>query len=350
MTNEIPRLGYIRGNVANHQDYDVFKGVHFGSEQSLNVAACCQRDDNVDFFWDKGLIEFVQYNELSDLWTGDREGYFDILDTSEFYRDYSLQMLAEFPGKKSVTVFDNLPFGISYGRCGEFSAGVDVVIARSPMIKRMLELEGVDPSKIQVVPSAVDVNLFKPGIMTNQQPVVLWVGRMVPEKGLWDLVVAMSGMEAELRVVGDGDIRPFVELSQYCKTNVNFVGPAQHEQLSSIMREVSLLVVPSIPKIDVYNPEASWVEQFGVVIIEGMASGLPVIASDTGSTRDIIVDGETGFLFPPRNWDILRMYIQQLLQSYGLRNEFGHRGRERAVKFFSSKVVGEKLAEIYLSI
>lgn len=337
-------VGYIRGSVANHQDYYVFRDVHEQSEKELNVACCTTANKPAFDSWDLGKIEFRQYQNLQELWK------FDILDTSEFYRDYSQEIIENFPGKKVVTVFDNLPFGIAEGNCGKLSTEVDHIIARSPMIKRMLELEGVQASKISVVPSAVDTELFKPGIFRGSTPQVLFVGRIVPEKGLWDLIIAMSGLNIDLQVVGDGDTEPYRKLAAKCQVNVKFLGEVRHESLPGLMHQSSILAVPSIPKIDVYNVQSSWVEQFGVIIIEGMASGLPVIVSDTGSTRDIISDGDNGYLFPPRSWDILRYKIKELCSNYALRNKMGISGRERAKTLFSTQVVGKQLARIYTEL
>lgn len=339
-------LGYIRGPVANHQDFTIFSEVHKQSAGSVNVACCTTSEKAQMNNWDPGKIRYRRYAEVAELFSDE----FDVLDVSEFYRDYSLSVLKDFVGKKSVTVFDNLPHGISGGSAGKLSDMADVVIARTPMIRNMLELEGVSRSKIHVVPSATNISIFKPGIFTNNNPVVLFVGRLVPEKGLWDLIVAMTGMTAELHVAGPGDISPYELLAKECKVDMKYHGALAHDQLPSFLRTGSLLVVPSIPKIDVYNPENSWVEQFGMIIIEGMATGLPVIASDTGSARDIIIDAQSGCLFPARGWDHLRELIKQFLGSSSLRNQIGGRARERVQKTFSTQVVGNALAQIYLSL
>lgn len=338
-------LAYFRDNITNHQDFDVFSQVHIQSGQNINTICAHTSSDEPNFAWDSGKIRRFRIPKNSS-WVDLAES-FDIIDTSEFYRTYSMDILNHFPKKKSVTVFDNLPFGISQGYAGELSKLANVVIARSPMIRRMLIREGVPDQKIHIVPSAVDIELFKPGYMTGNYPIVLFVGRIVPEKGLWDLITAMSGLNAELQVAGEGDIRPYEELAKLAGVKLKFLGPVSHQELPAVMKRASILCVPSIPKIDIYNPEASWVEQFGVVIIEGMATSIPVIASDTGSTRDIIAHGETGFVFPPRSWDILRNHIDTLLKNNAMRNSMGARGRDKVTRLFSAQVVGKMLANIY---
>ena len=334
------RIGYVRGLVANHQDYAVFSEVHFQSGKELNVALCTEAAGPSFDYWDSGKVEYVHYTNPNDLLDK-----FDILDVSEFYREYSQEILRNFKGKKVVTVFDNMPFANSYGQAGEMvkSFGVDKVIARSSMIKNMLELEGVPPDKISVVPSAVNTKLFKPGIFKGTFPAVLFCGRLVPEKGLDDLIIAMSGLDAELLVAGSGDTQYYQSLATMAGTQVKFLGEIKHSELNRFLSQGSVLVLPSVPT-------QNWIEQFGVIIIEAMACGLPVICSDTGSTRDIIVDGETGYLFPPKSWDILRFQIKSILGSFGLRNEMGTQGRRRVERLFSSDVVGKKLAGVYLSL
>jgi len=335
-------LGYVRGNVSNHQDYVIFSEVHSQSLEKINVA-CCATKFEKNNFWDKGKIRQRSYVDIEDIISGE----FDILDVSEFYRDYSQSILSKFNGKKSVTVFDNLPFGISGGNAGALSANADLIIARTAMIKNMLLLEGVPDEKIQIIPSAVDTTYFKPGINTGNNNIVLFCGRLAPEKGLWDLIVAMTGLKAELHVAGEGDIRPYQTLASKCKVNMKYHGKIEYSGLASFYRSGSILVVPSIPKIDAYNPANSWVEQFGMVILEGMSTGLPVICSDTGSARDIFGVTKAGLLFPPRAWDILRDQIVMLLNNSAMRNELGGKALRRANSTFSTLNVGRLLAEAY---
>lgn len=345
------RVGYVRGPVANHQDYDCFSRVHKQSGKEINIACCSTAEGPGFSTWDPGEIEFYQYSKIKDLF---EDNYFQILDTSEFYRDYSRDIILNYetPVKRVVTVFDNLPFGISENLEEEFDI-VDAIIVRAPMIKNAMLLQGAPPEKIHFVPSAVNTEYFRPSVITGQDPKVLFVGRMVPEKGLWDVIVAMSGLEAELQVVGtasQSEIDAYMNLARNANTQVRFLGEQSHENLTRVMQSAAILVVPSIPKINVLNPEDSWVEQFGVVLLEGMSSGLPILASDTGDIRNIIVDGQTGYLFPPRSWDILRNQIIYLLKNQSVRNQMGSAGRDRVKRLFSSDAVGKKLAEVYLSL
>ena len=101
-----------------------------------------------------------------------------------------------------------------------------------------------------------------------------------------------------------------------------------HEETLARYGEADICVVPSI-----------WREPFGLVALEAMAAGLPVCASDTGGLRDIVVHGETGFLFEPGDVAGLSQYLMELLDNRELRIAMGSAGRHRAVTNFSWDVV-----------
>lgn len=119
--------------------------------------------------------------------------------------------------------------------------------------------------------------------------------------------------------------------------NVSFLG--HRSDIEKIMKASDILVHASIEP-----------EPFGIVIIEGMAAGIPVVASDLGGPREIVVHGDTGLLVPPANPALLAHAVKQLLGNTQLRTAMGNRGTERVRKLFSTNQFNRGLLSFYSSI
>ncbi|RLD17170.1 MAG: hypothetical protein DRI36_04590 [Caldiserica bacterium] len=102
-----------------------------------------------------------------------------------------------------------------------------------------------------------------------------------------------------------------------------------------------IFVLPSIPT-------RYWQEQFGYVLIEAMASGLPVVSTLTGAIPEVVSD--SGILVPPGDYSLLYKSIKSLIENSNLRKELGKRARRRVEDNFSAKQVGEKLQKICLNL
>ncbi|MGB8004849.1 MAG: glycosyltransferase, partial [Gaiellaceae bacterium] len=151
---------------------------------------------------------------------------------------------------------------------------------------------------------------------------VLYAGRLSPEKGVLELVEAADGLN--LVVAGDGPLRHRVPGAR---------GFVPHDALEQLYRRAAVVVCPSRR------------EGFGVACLEAMAHGRPVVATSVGGLRDLVVDGETGFLIPPRDPAALRSALDRLLSDPELRRRLGSAGRERAkVQFGWDAVTDATLA------
>jgi len=102
--------------------------------------------------------------------------------------------------------------------------------------------------------------------------------------------------------------------------DVGFLGWTPHENLPKVYSKADIFVLPS------------YTEALGIVIMEAMASGLPVIATKTSGAQDLVEDGKTGFLVPIGNTIALKEKIKVLLENPGLRRTMGSAGRERIKK------------------
>jgi rhamnosyl/mannosyltransferase len=191
-------------------------------------------------------------------------------------------------------------------------------------------------SKCVVIPYGIDADTGSPATIrraeelrkTSKRPVVLFVGRLVPYKGAGVLLEAMRGLDAEAMLVGDGPERRGLELkaSQMgIADRVTFAGEVSHEELSALYRACDLFVLPSVTRQ----------EAFGVVQLEAMACGKPVISTDPGTgVAWVNQHGETGLVVPPGNAAALHDAIKSLLEDAPRRTALGEAGARRARSLF----------------
>lgn len=184
-------------------------------------------------------------------------------------------------------------------RCLNRASAVTVV---SQALAKVLE-EKYHVPQVQVIPMGCNLVQFSPenrqaGLFSaNGKKVVLFVGRLVEIKGVSYLIDAMRSVDdAVLYIVGKGPLEH--ELKQQASDmadKVFFMGPRTHQELSTIYASADIFVAPSITTQDGNR------EGFGLVIIEAMASGLPVIASNLGGIVDIVQNGRNGMLVEEKN-------------------------------------------------
>jgi glycosyltransferase involved in cell wall biosynthesis len=176
--------------------------------------------------------------------------------------------------------------------------------------------------EVRVIPSAVELpeRVGEPA----DPPEVLFVGRLSPEKGILDLVQAANGIP--LTVAGDGPLRDRVP---------GALGFVPHHALPPLYERAAVVAVPSHR------------EGFGVACAEAMAYARPVVASAVGGLLDLVVDGETGVLVPPRDVPALREALELLLGDAELRKRLGDAGRARVQERFSWPAVTDATIAAY---
>ena len=184
------------------------------------------------------------------------------------------------------------------------------------------EARALGAQDVRVIPSGVDIPA-EVGLEASP-PEVLYVGRLSEEKGVLDLVVATEGMK--LVVAGDGPLRGRVPQA---------LGFVPHHELSPLYARAAVVACPSRR------------EGFGVACVEAMAHGRPVVASAVGGLLDLVVDGETGLLVPPREPERLRAALRTLIDDPELRQRLGFAARKRAKMLFGWKGVTASLVTAY---
>jgi glycosyltransferase involved in cell wall biosynthesis len=175
---------------------------------------------------------------------------------------------------------------------------------------------------VRVIPNGVDVPADSGE--EAKPPYVLYAGRLSKEKGILDLVEAARGLP--LVVAGDGPLRARAPAAR---------GFVPREELERLYAAAAVVACPSHR------------EGFGVACLEAMAYGKPVVASRVGGLLDLVVDGETGVLVPPRDRRVLRTALVRLLDDPDLRRRLGTAGRERARRDFSWEGVVEATMAVY---
>ena len=237
----------------------------------------------------------------------------------------------------------------------EIAAAADRIVVASGHEKHLLvTLYDADAAKIAVVPCGVDLELFVPmdkatarrklGVPDGER-IILFVGRIEPLKGIDILINAAAQLHEDenfrVLIVG-GDIRAEAEIAALralaerldVDHHVSFVGAVAHEELPLYYNAADVCVMPS------------YYESFGLVAIEAMACGTPVVASRVGGLTTTVSDGETGYLIPWRCPEPFAERLELLLDNDELRASFGRAGRE-AVERFRWANVGEAVAALY---
>ena len=212
------------------------------------------------------------------------------------------------------------------------------------MKREMIEL-GLTKDKITVLPNGVDMKLFRPA-EEKKDDLVLFVGRICPEKGLHVLLKSLAYLRESIHLVIIGPpswdikyfentIRLIKEENKRGKHKVAYLGEQDQKNIINWYRKASILVLPSFR------------EALPVVILEALACETPVVATNVGGIPEVLCNSEGGILIPPNESIRLAEAIQFLLDDENVRAKFGRQGRELVAKNFSLESVVEKLHRIY---
>ena len=206
------------------------------------------------------------------------------------------------------------------------------------------------PGDYRVIPNGVDVRRFHPDVpprpeLADGRLNVLFVGRLDPRKGLPVLLEALPRLrrtvpEARLVVVGDSFLRGWFEAGLPAKerAHVVFAGSVPPEALPSYYASAHVAVSPALRN-----------ESFGIVLLEAMAAGKALVASDIPGYRAVVHDGEDGVLVPPGDAHALAETLARLLQDPARRLALGAHGRAKAETFGWSNITG-RLEEYYREV
>ena len=260
------------------------------------------------------------------------------------------QELAKATGAPHVVTFHTLGHIKMQSRAGEIEpeertqveaeviASADRIVAFSPHEKdAMVRLYQAAPEKVSLVPCGVDLSVFRPldqksvraRLGLNGEKILLYVGRVEPLKGLDLLVETAAQMDSEekvrMMVVGadaNGD-KEMDRVKQLAKERdldkqIEFVGQVDHSELPLYYNAADVCVVPS------------YYESFGLVALESMACGTPVVATRVGGLPTIVHHGRTGYLKSWRCPEAFANSVEMIISSDGLQQSMGEAARRRA--------------------
>jgi glycosyltransferase involved in cell wall biosynthesis len=200
---------------------------------------------------------------------------------------------------------------------------------------------------IEVIPQfGVDTDIFVPREVKKPAFTIGYVGRLVEEKGPDQLLRAAAELKGDwrLEIVGSGPMQgALAALADRpgLHDRVTFRPWMPSARLPELYPTFDALVLPSRSK-------PNWKEQFGRVLIEAMACGVPVIGSSSGEIPHLI--DEAGLIFPEGDVEALRLHLGRLMSDAGLRRDLAARGRERVLRHYTQKRIAAATADVYRSV
>ncbi|MEO0010257.1 MAG: glycosyltransferase family 4 protein [candidate division WOR-3 bacterium] len=205
------------------------------------------------------------------------------------------------------------------------------------------------PGGYHVIPNGVDLSNFTPNappVLSPAHPRIIYVGRLEKRKGLKYLILALPAVlkefpKASLVVVGYGPLKSyFMRLAHKIKVSdyIQFVGPVSNSKLPGYYTASTVYVAPTV------NPEA-----MGIVLIEAMACGIPVIASDISGYDEVITNGVNGILVPKRNVAKLAEAIITIISNSNLRNRISENALHYVAQY-DWKNIATRIESIYNQI
>ncbi|MBR5978904.1 MAG: glycosyltransferase family 4 protein, partial [Verrucomicrobia bacterium] len=169
----------------------------------------------------------------------------------------------------------------------------------------------------------------------SEKPGALFIGRLSAEKGIGQLLDAWNQIDYPLTITGQGALENSLRARKV--PGVTFTGGLPRAEVLRRLAECSFLVFSSV-----------WYETFGLTLIEAMALGKPILASNLGGRPDIIQDGVQGVLYDPFKPGALEEGIRRMIRmTPEERHQMGRAGRERYLRDFTPEVNYRQLIEIY---
>jgi len=281
---------------------------------------------------------------------------FDIVHTRETYFHFTNQVLKAkkkgFVKKVVCTCSETIPFNHetiwNKKNLKRYAIeNIDLFHCLTQKAKKCLIKEGCKPEKIVVFPYGVDLNKFKPDATGNKNlnVQILFVGRLVWEKGVFDLLKAFEKTvkevdNIELTMIGSGKEKDKIInlINQRGLLNKVVIKKVPYSSISSEYQKADIFCLLS-------KRTKHWEEYLGMALIEAMASGLPVISTLSGAVPEVV--GPAGFLVEEGDWEKAGDRMIELFKDPFLRKELGRKARLRADNFFNKDKVAQKIASLW---
>ena len=207
--------------------------------------------------------------------------------------------------------------------------------------------------KVDIIPNAIEAEKYQAGVdrwgirrrfgVGDHEKLVLYVGRLVPQKGIEYMIRAAPRVswrfpEAKFVIVGEGWMRGHLEwIAEQSgqRWRINFTGFISDEDLVALTKSADVMVVPSV-----YEP-------FGIVALEGMAAGVPVVASQVGGLAEVVEHDRTGVWVSPRSPESIAWGIERVLSDGGYRDWLVKNAHEAVKNRYSWEAVVRQTVDVY---
>lgn len=276
----------------------------------------------------------------------------DVVHVAETYFGYTHQaIMSKRRGQVRhvvSTVWEIIPFnneGIKGRKAYKKLAyeSVDRFLAVTEKAKDCLIKEGVRPEKISVVNMGVDLQKFTTNkkINSSQDVNILCVARLVPEKGVLDLLEAFikikeKNPKVKLTFIGDGPLKN--ELQGY--KNV-YIKSTPYYRIQKEYQKADIFCLPS-------RETNTWAEQYGMCLIEAMACGLPIVTTNSGAIPEVC--GDAALISRHSDVNDLKTNLEKLIYNVDLRQSLSKKARTRALQRYDCHKIGQQIQTIYEEI
>ena len=218
-------------------------------------------------------------------------------------------------------------------RLEQLKRDVALFTADSAFIRRKLIERGYPAEKIVTHHVGVNVGHFRADPEVKREPVVLFVGRLAEKKGVEYLIRAMERVQAALPglrlvIAGDGPLKPSLEAQAVSLKQCTFLGLQSSDQVKAWMNRATVFAAPSVTAA---NGDS---EGLPTVIVEAMAMGLPVVATDHAGNTEAITHGQTGLISQERDWEALAGQITQICSDRDLWQRLSGNARAQVERSF----------------
>ncbi|MBU1154615.1 MAG: glycosyltransferase family 4 protein [Proteobacteria bacterium] len=217
--------------------------------------------------------------------------------------------------------------------------GMALVLVLSRYMARELALAGVGPERVRVLPPPVDLPPAAPG---RERGYHLLAGRLVGRKGMAQALEAAKLLKhpVPLRIAGDGPLAgELAQAAQASGSRLLFEGWADRDRMSRLLSGALSLWLPSL-----------WAEPWGIVGLEALAQGTPVVGTNVGGVAEWLVDGEHGLLVPPGDALALARAADALAADLDQARRMGRAGRSWVARHMKREDLMERLGEIYQQV
>ena len=229
----------------------------------------------------------------------------------------------------------------------------DRIIAVSKEDKKdIMDCYGIENNRIEVIPNGIDIEKYrrredfsvleKYGV---KKPYVLFLGRLSRQKGVFETVRGSDSFPKNIKLVlvtsraDEKGIENELAKEVHKRENIIWINKMLTEdEAVALYSSAEVFTSPSI-----YEP-------FGIVNLEAMACGTPIVSTKVGGIKDVVLDGKTGILVGPKNQEEVAEAVNKLLADKELAKRMGEKGRERVEKKFSWERVAERTLALYKSI